>query len=45
MNRFRFRLYSHRRQKPLEKSAIGLIAPSQSQARLNRLGPDSRHDG
>ena len=43
--RFPVSSYSHRREKPLEKTAIGLIAPSQSQARLNRLGPDSRHDG
>ena len=44
MSGFRFRLYSHRREESLEKSAIGLLAPSQSQARLNRRGPDFRHD-
>ena len=38
-------LYSDPREKPLDQSAIALMAPSQLQARSNRFGPDFGQDG
>ena len=34
-----------REKKPLDQSALALIAPSQSQERLKRFGPDFGHEG
>ena len=44
--RLRSSFYSDpREKKPLDQSALAFIAPSQSQERLKRFGPDFGHDG
>ena len=44
--RLRYSFYSDSRERePLDQSALAFIAPSQSQERLKRFGPDFGHEG
>lgn len=44
--RLRYSFFGDSRERePLDQSALPFIAPSQSQERLKRFGPDFGHDG